>query len=590
VNALAETSTSVSVRATKDTVALEQDGKRKVWVVRCRPHIRMKLKRTMGKADRNEFDAVKFSDSPETCRDLHWFMLRYPMEMSRDDRRYLDERAIGHKKREVEVQSILAGTYQPRQFELAIPPRDYQSQVAELVLRSGGTLIADDLGVGKTVSAICTLTDPRTRPALVVTMTHLVGQWRNELAKFAPNLTTHVIKKGQPYDIAKAMRGRKRKDPGPSLPGVANDLPDVLIINYAKLSGWADALAGVVKSVIFDEGQELRIPDSNRYHAAKRIADLALFRTALTATPIYNFGGEMHSLLSCIQPEAIGTKIEFVREWCNEHGSHSAIKDPRAFGLYVRDEGLMVRRTRADVGRELPGLTIVPHHIDCDPDALDAIKDRAAELAHIILKQGGEFIEKGVAAREITHLMRQATGIAKAPYVAEFVKMIAAAGEKVVLYGWHHAVYDIWRERLKEYWPVMFTGNESAPEKDRSKDLFVNGHSRVLIMSLRAGAGLDGLQHCCRTLVHGELDWSPAVHEQADGRVNRDGQKDAVLSYRLLADSGSDPVVADTLGLKRAQLVGIKDPYGGIIERLETDGEHAKKLAQAHLERIGAKL
>lgn len=571
-----------------DTIALEPTLGGKWWVVRCRPHIRIKLKRTLGKVDVKQFDFVTVSDTPENCRDLYWFAQRYPMELSTDDHAYLEARAKEHERREVEVQNILAGSFTPRAFELAIPARDYQKQVAELVLRSGGTLIADDLGVGKTVSAICTLTDPRTRPALVVTMTHLTRQWQAEIAKFAPQLTTHIIKKGRPYDIAKAMRGRSRKAKEPTLPGIIPEIPDVLIINYAKLAGWADMLAGRVKSVTFDEAQELRIPGSDKYKAARHIADMADFRTALTGTPIYNYGSEMHAVLSCVQRDAIGTYEEFLREWCTSIGGDKyAIKDPRAFGIYLRDEGLMVRRTRADVGRELPGLTIVPQYIDADATAIEAVEDRASELARIILKQGAAFTEKGEAAREISYLLRQATGIAKAPFVAEFVRLIAESGERVVLYGWHRAVYDIWMERLKDLFPVMFTGSESVQQKEQAKRAFCGGNARVLIMSLRAGAGLDGLQHHCRTVVHGELDWSPAVHEQADGRVNRDGQPDPVMSYRLLSESGSDPVIADVLGLKKAQLVGIKDPYGGLIEKLETDGAHARKLAEAHLMRLG---
>jgi hypothetical protein len=38
--------------------------------------------------------------------------------------------------------------------------------------------------------------------------------------------------------------------------------------------------------------------------------------------------------------------------------------------------------------------------------------------------------------------MRQATGIAKAPYVAEFVKLLLESEQKVVLFGWHRDVYD----------------------------------------------------------------------------------------------------------------------------------------------------
>jgi hypothetical protein len=48
------------------------------------------------------------------------------------------------------------------------------------------------------------------------------------------------------------------------------------------------------------------------------------------------------------------------------------------------------------------------------------------------------------------NLLRQATGIAKAPFVADFVRLLVESGEKVLLYGWHREVYSIWRDKLKD--------------------------------------------------------------------------------------------------------------------------------------------
>ncbi len=70
-------------------------------------------------------------------------------------------------------------------------------------------------------------------------------------------------------------------------------------------------------------------------------------------------------------------------------------------------------------------------------------------------------------------MMRQATGIAKAPYVAEFVRMLVESGESVMLYGWHRDVYNIWLERLAEFNPVMYTGTEGPAAKERSKQAFL---------------------------------------------------------------------------------------------------------------------
>jgi len=98
-------------------------------------------------------------------------------------------------------------------------------------------------------------------------------------------------------------------------------------------------------------------------------------------------------------------------------------------------------------------------------------------------------------------------------------------------------------------------------------------------------AGVDGLQEVCRTVVFGELDWSPGVHEQCIGRIHRDGQKEPVAAYFLVAEDGADPVMAEVLGLKRSQIEGLRDPNLDLIEKLETDGGHIRKLAEEFLKR-----
>jgi SNF2 family DNA or RNA helicase len=164
--------------------------------------------------------------------------------------------------------------------------------------------------------------------------------------------------------------------------------------------------------------------------------------------------------------------------------------------------------------------------------------------------------------------------------------MLVEQGEKVVLYAWHREVYGVLLERLKDLNPVLYTGSENTPaKKEASRNAFVSGESKVIIISLRSGAGLDGLQFACRTVVFGELDWSPGVMEQNIGRVDRDGQPDPVFAYFLVADSGSDPVISGVLGLKREQVELVVDPSRPLVEKLQVDPGHVKKLAEAYLEK-----
>ena len=312
-------------------------------------------------------------------------------------------------------------------------------------------------------------------------------------------------------------------------------------------------------------------------------------KVGLSATPIYNYGGEIYNVMTAISPGSLGTRHEFLREWCDSTMSdRPKISDPKAFGSYMREHGLMIRRTRSQVGRELESLTKIPHAIDANTDALSDIEDSAAELAQIILAQGEA--KKGMkmmASEQLSNVLRQATGIAKAPYVADFVRMLVESDEPVMLFGWHHEVYEIWKSKLADLNPVMYTGKQSANQKEEAKQAFMSGESKVLMMSLRAGAGLDGLQHCCRTVVFGELDWSPGVHDQNAGRIHRDGQKDPVMAYFLISEFGADPIMADVLGVKRSQMQGIRDPEADLIQRSGSGDHNAKKLAEHFLKQRG---
>ena len=566
------------------------DGK---WLVDCQPHVRIMLKRLFPRINAGSCGQIAITDTLEVSRNLRWFLSRFPLECSDPGvAKLLNERAAEHKHDENITADLLSGVRAPREFELALPPRVYQRVAADLILTHGGLLVADDLGLGKTITGICVLTDPRALPALIVAPTHLVHQWKRQLKRFAPHLHVHMLQKRSVYDL----RATNSTKPGQMM--LTKETPDVLIATYAKIGhGWADTLAPVIKTVIYDEAQELRRQgkDKNdlsiKYAAAKHLSEHVRFSVGLTATPIYNYGDEIYNVLNVIRPGALGEQEEFNREWCdagNSRGQRS-IKDPAAFGNYARQACLMIRRTREDCGFELPKLTKVMHEVECDEEALKAIEGPAAELAkRILAKDETHRGEKMQASEELSNMVRQATGIAKAVYVANLVRMLVEEGEPVILFGWHRAVYSLWMEQLKDLNPELYTGSESATQKDRAAQRFINGDTKLLILSLRSGAGLDGLQHVCRFCVFGELDWTPGVHAQCCGRIDRPEQTRPVFAYFTVANSGSDPFVTDVLRLKKAQADGIQDPKGEAVEFLDVAGEHVKKLAESYLKKRSA--
>lgn len=130
---------------------------------------------------------------------------------------------------------------------------------------------------------------------------------------------------------------------------------------------------------------------------------------------------------------------------------------------------------------------------------------------------------------------------------------------------------------------MMYTGSESPKQKNDAIETFVSGKSNLFILSLRSGVGIDGLQQRCSTVVFGELDWSPAIHHQLIGRLDREGQLNQVMAIFLCSDSGSDPLLIDLLGLKGSQAQGIVDPHLGIQE-VHSDESRLQMLVKKYLQ------
>jgi len=292
---------------------------------------------------------------------------------------------------------------------------------------------------------------------------------------------------------------------------------------------------------------------------------------------------------------AIRAWLEQNREWCvgEDERRKKRIRNSQAFGLWLDQSGIRLARTRKDVGRELPRRTVVPTYVDTDMSAYGKAMTGASECARAILAQTlgkGAGLSKMQAASEMDRIMRQATGIAKAPAIAGFIRMLVESGERPVVFGHHLDVYAVLEEQLDDLKPGFVTGRESTSKKAEAIRRFTARETDVLILGLRAQAtGLDGLQFHSDVVVIGELDWSPKIHEQAISRVDRDREPIApnrpVVVYYLLSEMGSDPVVADVCGAKDANTTPISYPDMDKIEAPEVDVNRARRLAEAHLQR-----
>ena len=517
---------------------LSYNRRSKCWTIKAEPCVTELAKRLFPGCDGRGRGVARFTAHRRIVGELNWLMQRYPLEIKEADRARW-ESALD-EAREYAVRREQART----QPETAEPPKEtfsgellpFQKQGLAFLLASRRCLLADEMGLGKTVQALAFLAASSAYPAVLVVPPHLIRNWQRELERFlSPDgrLRVHVIRGLKPYPLPEA---------------------DVYIIHYLLLRGWKDVLPGQgFRTVIFDEIQELRHNGTGKYSAASLLSEACENAIGLSGTPIYNQGGEIWNVVNILDFHFLGDWESFSREWCYGYNSAMVAK-PELLGEHLRREGLMLRRLKSEVLSELAPKRRLVQEIDWDDAVYRELMKPVAEQLRL-LRATDDPSRRALIEDAICQQQRQATGVAKAPFVCAFVKALVESGERVLLMAHHHAVMDIYKRELRALHPGFITGRETDKQKDAAVSAFMSGKSDLVCISLRSASGLNLQQATC--VVFGELDWSPAVHSQAEDRAHRIGQTDSLLCYYLVSPRGSDRDMQDALGLKVSQFVSL---------------------------------
>jgi len=517
---------------------LSYNRRSKCWIIKGEPCVTELAKRLFPGCDGRGRGVARFTAHRRIIGDLNWLMMRYPLAVKEGDRdrweSALEEAREYALRREQALSMPETATPPAESFSGELLP--FQKQGLGFLLSTRRCLLADEMGLGKTVQALAFLATTAAYPAILVVPPHLIRNWQREVERFlSPDgrLRVHVIKGLTPYALPEA---------------------DIYIIHYLLLRGWKEVLPEQgFKTVIFDEMQELRRNGTGKYSAASLLSEACENCVGLSGTPIYNNGGEIWNVVNIIDYHFLGDWESFSREWCYGYNT-AVVAKPELLGEYLRGEGLMLRRLKSDVLTELAPKRRLVQEIDWD----DAIyRELMAPVARQLqlLRATDDPSRRAIIEDAISQTQRQATGIAKAPFVCAFVRALVESGEKVLLMAHHHAVMDIYKRELKSCRPMFITGRETDNQKDEAAAAFMDGKTDLLCISLRSASGLNLQRATC--VVFGELDWSPAVHSQAEDRAHRIGQRDSLLCYYLVSPKGSDRDMQDALGLKVSQFVAI---------------------------------
>ena len=544
---------------------LSYNARRKCWVIRGDPAVTELAKRLFPGSDAKRGEA-RFTAHRRIVGDVNWLMMRYPLEVSARDRerwsKALSDARAYYRARERARTAPPAEQPAPDAFSGRLRP--FQQAGLSWLLLTPRSLLADEMGLGKTVQALACAGSEGVFPLLVVPPPHLTRNWAAETRRFlrvkGREPRVHIVKGLTPYKLPPA---------------------DVYILHYLLLRGWKQALPGMgFHTVIFDEVQELRRAGTEKYSAASLLSESCERVIALSGTPIYNYGGEIWNIVNIIDYHFLGDWESFSREWCAGYGNGIVLK-PQLLGEHLRREGLMLRRTKQEVLPELPEKRRLVQEIDAD-DALYAhlMAPVWEKLYRWKREDGLSASARALLEDQISQEERQAAGLAKAPYVCQFVRALLQAGEKVLLFAHHHAVMDEYKKTLHQEKPVFITGRETIAKKEDAAARFMEGKTDLCCVSLRAASGLNLQRATC--VVFGELDWSPAVHAQAEDRAHRIGQRDSLLCYYLVSPRGSDQQMQETLGLKVSQFLGLMGDAPQTAEQAAAGANYAR----LHVERL----
>ncbi len=517
---------------------LSYNRRSKCWTIKGEPCVTELAKRLFPGCDGRGRGVARFTAHRRIIGDLNWLMLRYPLEIRESDRKRWEESLDEAREYAFRREQALSApeTAQPPEGSFSGTLLPFQQEGLGFMLTSRRCLLADEMGLGKTVQALSFLATTAAYPAILVVPPHLIRNWQREIERFLNpdgRLRVHVIKGLTSQPLPEA---------------------DIYLIHYLLLRGWKDVLpeAGF-KTAIFDEIQELRRNGTGKYSAASLLSESCENVIGLSGTPIYNQGGEIWNVVNILDFHFLGDWESFSREWCYGY-NRAMVAKPELLGEHLRREGLMLRRLKSDVLGELAPKRRLVQEIDWDDQVYRELMKPVADQLKI-LRATDDPSKRAIIEDAICQQQRQATGVAKAPFVAAFVRALLDGGEKVLLMAHHHAVMDIYRKELKTYHPGFITGRETDAQKDAASAAFMGGKTDLLCISLRSASGLNLQRATC--VVFGELDWSPAVHSQAEDRAHRIGQKDSLLCYYLVSPRGSDRDMQDALGLKVSQFVSL---------------------------------
>lgn len=509
---------------------------------------------TMGRALRHaigwfDYDALNDpSEFPAGDMDVEGFGAQAPLSEAADLMRRLA----------VVLQPPLTRIETPNGvLEWTAPLLPYQRQGVLTLVSRPSLLLADSMGLGKTVQAIAALRilyqQEQIESALVVCPTSLILQWQRELMQWSPEFKVVAVM-GSP-----TQRGTLWQIPAHvKLVGYETMRADVLETQNSP------ALRQTWGVVVLDEASRIKNRQSAIAVACKRLK--AARRWALTGTPLENRLDDVVSLLEfLLQPEQAEPS-----------------QSPTVPEIKMLLHANLLRRRKEDVLTELPPKRI--HEIVLElPPAQRAAYERAEQegIVQLTASAGAltvvHVLELIARLKQLCNADPVSSESGKLADIAERMETLTAEGQRALIFSqFVDAQFGVKLAAnvLHQFAPLTLTGSQSPAQRaEVIKKFTQTTHHKALILSLRAGGQGLNLQ-AASYVFHLDRWWNPALEEQADARAHRLGQQSPVTIYRYICAGTIEERIAAKLQSKR-------EMFQTVVEDDRMD--IASKLTEAEL-------
>ena len=474
-----------------------------------------------------------------------------------------------------------------------------------------GVLLADDMGVGKTLQLLTFLAwcieseaypelscpRPPYRPILITAPLILLEtkSWEAEMSRFFKNKGNIFLPILPLY--GPELRAYRRSDLAGTEGSLGKPILDldrirqhrVVITNYEALRDYEFSFAyhpegrSLWSIVVSDEAQEFKTPNSRISHAVKKLQPN--FRVACTGTPVENRLLDLWNIFDTVQPGLLGSANDFVRRFEKPSGDAQPIQELKRTLLYERPNAFMLRRSKDEV-LELPPKHI--HRVECAMSDEERIEHQklAAGISDVGQKrQKLDLLHQFARLYQHPKLLRSSgdempvselkSSSSKLTEVLKLLHSIRLKGEKAIIFARHKDVQRMLARVIAEEFemPVRILNgdtprlasfrNGGAQTRRHILEEFRKqpGFNAIVLSPFVAGVGLTLVE--ANHVIHYGRWWNPAVEAQATDRAYRLGQTKPVHVYL--------PILRDTTGEVPRSFDQILDDLMTRKEALATD-------------------